>query len=190
MRIIAGHARGRTLFAPKGQLTRPTQDFVRESLFNIIQRDVPESVVLDLFAGSGALALEALSRGAAKAVLVDRSRQAAACMRRNAETAGFMQQALILQCDWRAAAEKLKDTGTRFDLVFLDPPYELTQYPETADLLRDRGLLADGALIVIEHRRDVQFDLSPFFIPRDLRTYGDTCIRLYTYRPGGSSDGK
>lgn len=190
MRIIAGQARGRTLFAPKGQLTRPTQDFVRESLFNIIQRDVPEAVVLDLFAGSGALALEALSRGAAKAVLVDCSRQAVACIRRNVEATKTSEQATILPCDWRMAVEKLKGTGIRFDLVFLDPPYLLTQYPEMTELLIDRALLADGALIVIEHRKDVRFALNPSFLPRDLRTYGDTEISLYTYRPGGNIDGK
>ena len=87
MRIIAGTARGRTIVAPKGQDTRPTQDYVRESLFNILQWDVPEAQVLDLFAGSGALALEALSRGAAEATLVDCSMDAIAAIRRNVEAA-------------------------------------------------------------------------------------------------------
>ena len=189
MRIIAGKARGRTLFAPKGRHTRPTQDFVRESLFNIIQRDVPDATVLDLFAGSGALALEALSRGAERAALSDRSRQAVECIQRNTDTLGFTEQATILQCDWHAALERLTSADLRFDLVFLDPPYELTQYPEMTELLANRRLLADGALIVIEHRRDIRFDLSPSFAQRDVRSYGDTEIHLYTYRQGGSADG-
>ena len=189
MRIISGSARGRTLTAPRGRDTRPTQDYVRESLFNIIQRDVPGSTVLDLFAGSGALALEALSRGASRAVLADRSRQATECIRRNAETLGFTEQSEILQCDWRTALARLARSGACFDLVFLDPPYELALYPEMVESLASRQLLADGALIVIEHRKDIRFDLSPSFKPRDLRTYGDTGIHLYTYQPGGSADG-
>ena len=162
---------------------------MRESLFNIIQRDVPDATVLDLFAGSGALALESLSRGAERAVLADRSRQAVECIRRNTDALGFTGQASILQCDWHAALERLAPAGFRFDLVFLDPPYELTQYPEMTGLLASRRLLAHGALIVIEHRRSIRFDLSPSFAQRDVRSYGDTEIHLYTYRPGGSANG-
>lgn len=189
MRIIAGSARGRTLFAPKGLHTRPTQDYVRESLFNIIRRDVPDAQVLDLFAGSGALALEALSRGAASAVLADRSRQAIECIRRNAETLGFAEQAAILHGDWRAVLERMPISGHRFSLVFLDPPYDLIQYAEIAELLRARRLLVDEALIVIEHQKDVILKLSPFFIPKDCRIYGDTAITLFTFTSGGNSDG-
>jgi 16S rRNA (guanine966-N2)-methyltransferase len=189
MRIIAGRARGRTLFTPKGLHTRPTQDFVRESLFNIIRGDVPGAIVLDLLAGSGALALEALSRGAARAVLTDRSRQAVACIRRNVETLGFAVQTAILQCDWRTALKKLACADNHFSLVFLDPPYELALYPEMTESLASRQLLADGALIVIEHRRDIRFELTQSFIPRDCRNYGDTEIHLYTYQPGGRADG-
>jgi 16S rRNA (guanine966-N2)-methyltransferase len=189
MRIIAGTARGRTLVTPKGRSTRPTQDYVRESLFNIIQRDVPEAVVLDLFAGSGALALESISRGAAKAALADCSRQAIECIRRNAETLGFSDRTTILHGDWRAAADRLSAAGFRFDLVFLDPPYDLTQYAEITEALHNRALLAQEALIIVEHQKDVALDLSPSFILRDMRTYGDTVIHLFTFDTGGNSDG-
>jgi len=190
MRIIAGTARGRTLIAPKGRSTRPTQDYVRESLFNIIQRDVPDAVVLDLFAGSGALALEALSRGAAQAAMVDRSRQAIDCIRRNTEALGFTERANILQGDWRSAIERLSNTQNRFDLVFLDPPYDLVLYAGITELLRTDKLLAQGALIVIEHQRNASLELSPFFLLRDIRTYGDTAIHLFTFDTGGNADGK
>jgi 16S rRNA (guanine966-N2)-methyltransferase len=186
VRIIAGSARGRALLAPKGQSTRPTQDYVRESLFNIIQRDVPGAVVLDLFAGSGALALEALSRGAEHAVLADKARQAADCIRRNLRTLGFAGQAVCVQADWR---KTLKQTFVRpFDLVFLDPPYDLTLYREIADMLAEQALLADRALIVVEHHRDSAFTLSPAFVLTDQRTYGDTAIHFYRFQAGGMTD--
>lgn len=186
MRIIAGNARGRTLSAPKGQSTRPTQDYVRESLFNIIQRDVPGAEVLDLFAGSGALALEALSRGADHAVLADKAKPAADCIRRNIDMLGYAGQSVLIRADWRKA---LRQTFERpFDLVFLDPPYSLTLYREIAETLRESRLLADGALIVIEHRRDAAAELSPPFILTDHRTYGDTEIHFYRFQTGGQTD--
>ncbi len=163
---------------------------MRESLFNIIQRDVPGATVLDLFAGTGALALEALSRGAVKAVLVDSSRQAIDCVRRNVQTLGFSRQADILQGDWQTMVERLSQTKQCFDLVFLDPPYRLSAYAEMTDMLQSKGLLAQHALIVIEHRKNVPVALSPAFIPRDCRTYGDTMIHMLTFDAGGNTDGK
>ena len=186
MRIIAGTARGRTLIAPKGQSTRPTQDYVRESLFNIIQRDVPGATVLDLFAGSGALALEALSRGAESAVLADKARPAVDCIRRNIDALVFSDQAVFLQADWRKTLRQPFDRP--FDLVFLDPPYSLALYREITDTLNDQKLLADGALIVIEHRRDVPVSLSPLFALTDHRNYGDTEIDFYRFQAGGQTD--
>jgi len=190
MRIIAGIARGRTLISPKGRQTRPTQDYVRESLFNIIQRDVPGAAVLDLFAGTGALALEALSRGADSAVLVDSSRLAIECIRRNVDTLGFSRQACVLQGDWRTVLDKTLAPDARFDLVFLDPPYQLTKYAEMTDVLARKGLLAEDALLVIEHRRDAAVTLSATFTLKDCRTYGDTVIHLATFHAGGIDNGE
>jgi 16S rRNA (guanine966-N2)-methyltransferase len=189
MRIIAGQARSRTLFAPKGRDTRPTLDFVRESLFNIIQRYVPDASVLDLFAGSGALALEALSRGAKQAVLADQSRRAIECIRRNVNTLGFAEDADILQGSWGGVLERLTQAGRRFDLVFLDPPYSLTQYPEIMETLSRHKLLQSGALIIIEHQKDVCFNLPQNFVPKDCRTYGDTAITMAAFDIGGETDG-
>ncbi len=188
MRIIAGSARGRTIVAPKGHQTRPTLDFVRESLFNIIQRDVPGASVLDLFAGSGALALEALSRGADTAVLADKSREAIACISRNIETLGFSSRASAYQGDWRLLPARLADKSYVFDLVFLDPPYDLVHYAEMADSLMRHGLLKPDALIVIEHHKDIDPMLIQPFLMFDLRLYGDTAVHLYRFHPKGEAD--
>ena len=107
MRIISGTARGAQLFAPKGMDTRPTTDKVKESLFNMLQGEVPGATVLDLFAGSGGLSLEALSRGADRAVLVDQSREAIGCIRRNVEKLRFGDRVQLLNCDWQQAVHRL-----------------------------------------------------------------------------------
>jgi 16S rRNA (guanine966-N2)-methyltransferase len=188
MRIIAGSARGRTITAPKGHNTRPTLDFVRESLFNIIQRDVPGAAVLDLFAGSGALALEALSRGADTAVLADTSRQAIECVRRNIEILGYSTRASVFQGDWRTIPARLAGKAYTFDLVFLDPPYDLVQYAEMTDSLYRHGLLKPDALVVIEHHKDVTPMVMQPFTMLDLRLYGDTAIHFYTFNAKGETN--
>ena len=125
MRIIGGDARGRTLVAPAGEKTRPTQDYVRESLFNIIRWDVEDARVLDLFAGTGALSLEAVSRGARSAVLVDTDRAACAAIRKNMETSRLGEKCRLIARDFRAAMDALAAEGAQFDLVFMDPPYKM-----------------------------------------------------------------
>ena len=176
--------------APKGQHTRPTQDYVRESLFNIIQREIPDAAVLDLFAGSGALALEAISRGAANAALVDSSRQAITCIRHNVEALRLTERTTIIQSDWKTAVQRLSQSDTRFDLIFLDPPYRLSAYREITDCLAQANLLSHNALIITEHRKDVQVELSSFFLLKDQRAYGDTVIHMHTFDQGGNTGGK
>ena len=184
MRIIAGEARGRTIIAPKGQDTRPTQDHVRESLFNILMREIPGARVLDLFAGSGALALEALSRGAESAVLVDNAPEAAQCIRRNVETVRAQERARVLPCGWEEALRRLSAEGRSFTLVFLDPPYRMTDTGEQCARMAALNLLDNEALVVIEHRRDTPPVLNERFVQRDERRYGDTAIHIYQYRGG------
>ena len=130
MRIIAGTARGRHIEAPDGKNTRPTLDRVRENLFNILQTRIYSSRVLDLFAGSGAISFEALSRGAAHAVLCDRDRNAYKTEKINADSLGFSDRTELFFCDWTAAIRRLVNDGREFDLVFLDPPYEMTDLKE------------------------------------------------------------
>ena len=187
MRIIAGDARGRAIAAPKGQDTRPTQDYVRESLFNILMRHTPDACVLDLFAGSGALSLEAISRGAAEATLVDCAADAIACIRSNVETLRYGDFVTVLQCDWQAALDRLAKMGKVFTLVFLDPPYRMTETDKVCRRMAELALLAPDAMVVLEHRLGQEPALDACFVPKDMRRYGDTVIHFYKFEGGAAT---
>ncbi|MDR3050800.1 MAG: 16S rRNA (guanine(966)-N(2))-methyltransferase RsmD [Oscillospiraceae bacterium] len=176
MRIIGGSAKGRSLSAPPGLATRPTQDAVRESLFNILARHVPGARVLDLFAGSGALGLESVSRGAALAVLVDRAPAAMAVIRGNVARLGFGDRCQCLLCDWRQALTRLDRQGAVFDLVFIDPPYDLVAAGSVCEALTVHGLLAPNALLAVEHRWGAPPQTIPPLHCADTRRYGGTGI--------------
>ena len=149
MRIIAGEARGRRIEAPEGRNTRPTLDRVRENLFNMLQGEIGGSQVLDLFAGSGALSFEALSRGAEYAFLVDHDRKASTVQIRNAETLGYRDRTKIITSDWHRAMKEIENTGRRFDIVFLDPPYAMQDLTGVfAGLI---PVLGEDALVILEH---------------------------------------
>lgn len=178
MRIISGEARGRTLFAPAGDQTRPTSDKIRGSLFNILNGRVEDAEVLDLFGGTGALALEALSRGAARAVISDSARSAVEVIRRNAENVlkdALNERALILKADYRSAISSV--AGRRFDLVFLDPPYRmLDAYGDAIARLECADALAEDAVVVAERRREASIAVPEGFEIFDTRQYGDTAV--------------
>lgn len=175
MRIIAGEHRGRTLIAPKGLDTRPTLDRVRESLFNILMPRLLGARVLDLFAGSGALGLEALSRGAAQAVFVDSAREAQVAVAKNIEALDVLDRAKLLRCDWQAAISRLRVDGAQFDLVFLDPPYRLDEAGRMLESLRVSGLLSAHALVIYEHAKGLSPNTDAWHVA-DTRRYGDTII--------------
>ena len=182
MHIIAGERRGAQLFAPKGMDTRPTQAKVKESLFNIIQAYVPDARVLDLFAGSGNLALEALSRGAQSAVMVDMDREAASCIRRNVDKLRYGECTKLYRCDWRQAVSQMKSGNeVPFDLVFLDPPYRMLELNEMCAALADYGLLAQDCMLVLEHRTGEFGRPDERFEEWKERTYADTQIHFYLY---------
>ncbi len=179
MRIIAGEAKGRKLYAPGGEDTRPTADRIRESVFGILGSRTQGARVLDLFGGTGALALEALSRGAARATIVDSNVKAVACIRRNAEAvlgAECSARAEIIRADYRKAIERL--TGA-YDLVFLDPPYRMeAAYGDALTRLRAAGRLASGALAILERAEARAISLPEGFSLRDARRYGETCVEF------------
>ena len=177
MRIIAGSARGRSIRAPEGRDTRPTLDRVRENLFNMLQTEVPGSRVLDLFAGSGALSLEALSRGAAFAVLTDHDRRAVQTQRENISALGFAEQTRVMQADWREAVRRLQTEGERFDLVFLDPPYAMTDLRDVLKALRN--LLQEDALVVVEHRSGERPVTPESFALERERSWGYCGVTFY-----------
>ena len=189
MRIIGGTAGGRTLVAPSGMRTRPTQDYVRESLFNILRGEVVDAEVLDLFAGSGALALESVSRGAQCAVLVDRAPAAMQAARRNVATLGFDAQCACMGCDWQTALSRCQAQGLRFSLVFLDPPYDLHCLNAVADALHARCLLQPDALLVLEHRHGDTPQLPAPYAQEDARRYGDTGITFFRWEGTADAQG-
>jgi 16S rRNA (guanine966-N2)-methyltransferase len=173
MRIVAGQYRGRRLAAPAGLDTRPTSDRVREALFSILGNAVAGARVLDLFAGSGALALEALSRGAASAVLVEQDRRAAAAIEANVDALGI-ENARVVRAD---ALAWLRRAGGEWDIVFLDPPYSSAR--DLAGSLTELlpAVLAENALIVSES--DKRDPLTLDLPLDDERTYGHTRIAIH-----------
>ncbi len=188
MRIIAGEMRSRTILAPKGSETRPTLDRTRESLFNIIAAECPGARVLDLYAGSGALALEAISRGAERAVMCDCSREAAAVIRRNMESLRVEDRTELLFMRDEQAIQTLKKRGDRFDLVFLDPPYCCDTASACRQLLEANVLLPE-ALVIIEHLETVTPQVPPAFRQTDRRRYRDTAITFYRIEVKENAEG-
>ena len=176
MRIISGTARGRTIVAPAGDRTRPTQDKVRESLFNIIRWDVMDARVLDLFAGTGALSLESLSRGAKSAVMIDTDRAACEAIKKNIAACRMGDRARLIVRDYRQAIDQLASEGAQFDVAFLDPPYRMENTGEMCAALYDKGLLAKAFLLVVEHKRGLAPLVDERFEAFDQRDYGDTQI--------------
>lgn len=178
MRIIAGTARGRVLVAPAGEKTRPSSDKLRGALFNILASRVVGARVLDLFAGTGAFGLEAMSRGASSAVLVDSDRRAIEAIRKNASVVfGDFEQAPveIIKADYRRAIETLSDAP--FDIAFFDPPYAHTRaYADAIARLCARGLLGDDVVLVCERAKGADAIFAPGFHVYDARTYGDTAV--------------
>lgn len=178
MRIIGGEARGRRLFAPDGTDTRPTSDKTREALFNILRNRIADSRVLDLFGGTGALALEALSRGALFAAICDHSPAAVRVIQRNAETVvkdEIGEKVQILRADYLAALERLN--GQKFDLVFLDPPYAMTEaYGKSVQFLLQKGMLNEDAVVVMERKKENEILLPAEMEVYDERAYRDTVI--------------
>jgi 16S rRNA (guanine966-N2)-methyltransferase len=169
VRVVAGIARGRKLVAPKGDATRPTSDFVREAIFNSLQAhaDLDGATVLDLFAGTGALGIEALSRGAAHATFVEDGRHALSALRANLETTGFADRATVL------AHDATKAELPTVDVAFADPPYAFTAW---TDLLTR----VDAGLVVVESDREVE-PPDPWRVLR-VKRYGTTVVHLATTR--------
>jgi len=176
LRIIGGEARGRRLKAPRGAGTRPTADRVRETIFNILGQRLAGERVLDLYAGSGALALEALSRGAASAVLVERDREAARICEENAEALGYRGRVQVVRAD---ALQALRQIGGAFDLIFIDPPY--AEGPAASlEILGACALVAPGGRVVAEHgKRDELAQIYGALACTDRRRFGDTAVSFY-----------
>lgn len=149
MRIIAGSRRSLPLKAPKGTDTRPTQDRTKETLFNILQGDVYDARFLDLFAGSGAIALEALSRGAQYAVMVENAKDAISCIRQNISFTGFSDCAMLMDCDVLSALKRLEGQPP-FDIIFMDPPYRIGIESQVMGILSEAGYVTEDTIVIAE----------------------------------------
>lgn len=179
MRVIAGYAKGRELNAPKGLDTRPTLAKVKEAMFGMIQFDVEGSEVLDLFAGSGSLGIEALSRGASHAVFCDLDRKAVSVVKDNLNRLGMTDLSEVIQGDSLKSLSLLK--GRIFDIVFLDPPYKSGLESESLSLLDELGLLSDEAIVICEHSKDNPPVFTLNYTPREARKYGDSYLTYAVY---------
>jgi 16S rRNA (guanine966-N2)-methyltransferase len=180
MRVIGGAARGRRLKVPKGQAIRPTAARVKESLFNILPRDFSDMRVLDLYAGSGNVSIEALSRGAAIAILIDESPRAAAVIRENLRRPGLSARAQVWTAPVARSLRKLAKSGERFDVIFLDPPYDRELVGTTLKTIAQNSLLTAAGKVVAEHsaREPVQARYEHLVL-NDQRRYGDTLLSFF-----------
>ena len=149
MRIVTGSAKGKKLVSLEGDATRPTSERIKEAIFSSIQFDVEGRHVLDLFAGSGQMGLEALSRGAEKATFIDLSREAMEIVKQNSKITGFFDVSHFLVSDWRNYIRKASGRE-QFDLVFVDPPYAMQCCADVANYLAEKELIIPGAIVVLE----------------------------------------
>jgi 16S rRNA (guanine966-N2)-methyltransferase len=185
MRIVGGEFRGRSLAAPKSNAIRPTIDRTRESLFNILGHAYPESLdgtrILDVFAGTGAVGLEALSRGCRVALFVENGVEGRGLLWENIDALGLHGRARILRRD----ATKLGAVNNiePFDVLFADPPYAQGHGEKAFQAAHAGGWLVPGALAILEERGDVIVSVDPVFKFLEERTFGDTKMYFYRYQP-------
>ena len=158
MRVIAGTARSLRLETIDTMDTRPTTDRIKETLFNIISRELPDCTFLDLFSGSGAIAIEALSRGAKQAVLVEQNRKAVDCINRNLEFTKLKDKARVITGDWVAAIDSLERSGLVFDIIFMDPPYGKLLEKQVLNRLASSGIVDKNTWIIVESDLDTEYD--------------------------------
>ena len=177
MRVISGKARGVTLKTPDGLKTRPTADRVKEAMFSIIQFDLPGATVLDLFGGTGQLGIEALSRGANKAIFVDQDRTACNLIRENLQRTKLHEQAQVVQSDY---STYLRACRNKFNVILLDPPYAEEFLENSLKIITEIDILQSGGIIVCERPVEKGFDCTfeGYFRSRDYK-YGNTILAVF-----------
>ncbi|MVO99204.1 16S rRNA (guanine(966)-N(2))-methyltransferase RsmD [Paenibacillus lutrae] len=180
MRVISGNARGRALKSVPGMSTRPTTDKVKEAIFSMIGPYFDGGKALDLFAGTGGLGIEALSRGLDSCIFIDREKKSLDTIRYNLEVTKLAERAEIYRNDAGRALKALGKRGIKFDLVFLDPPYRFKIIQELMETMRELSLLEESATIVVEHDADdVLPEVIEGFVLQRRSDYGDTAITIY-----------
>ncbi|MDF2888879.1 MAG: methyltransferase [Lacrimispora sp.] len=158
MRVIAGKARRLVLKTIEGLDTRPTTDRIKETLFNMIHDSIGDCYFLDLFSGSGAIGIEALSRGAKMAVMVEQNPKAAECIRENLKTTRLETDGVVMNCDVLTALKRLEDKDYEFDIVFMDPPYRMEWEKRVLEYFADSTVIGEETTIIIEASLDTDFD--------------------------------
>lgn len=174
MKVIAGTVRGFNLAVPGGKTTRPTTSRIRETLFNIIQWEVPGSRFLDLFSGSGCMAIEALSRGASQAVFVDRDREALRCIKENIRHTRMEERSRVMAMDAMQALRRMDGCVEPFDIIFMDPPYQKGIEASVIPILLNSSLVKTDSLIILE--TSLETDISY------LQDYSCSCERIKDYK--------
>lgn len=175
MRVISGLKRGTNLFSPVTDKTRPTTDRVRENIFNLIRFDLPETIVLDLFSGSGAMGIEALSQGAEKCFFIDSDARAIDIIRKNVEKTGFQDKAHIYKMPFD---KFLYETKEKFDIVFLDPPYHKNLIFEALKMICENNLVTDNAVIVTESDFDEDISVPSGYSIVKEKIYGRVKVNI------------
>ncbi len=181
MRIIAGEFRGRKLLSVRGMKTRPTSDRIRESIFNILSDTVRDAVVLDLFAGTGAMGIEALSRGAKYAVFIEQSKEALSAVSQNIRNCSLENRTRTMRWDIVKNLNCIRNLSDPFTLVFADPPYDQNMLEPALQNLIQSGSLAAGAVIVAEHTPAETVQAAGLEIT-DQRQYGKTAVSFFHYQ--------
>lgn len=183
MRVISGTAKGRHLKAVPGMGTRPTTDKVKEAIFSMIGPYFDGGMVLDLFAGTGGLGIEALSRGMDRAVFVDMDKKSIEVVRENLAACRLEQAAEVYRNEAERALKVLAKKESRFDLVFLDPPYRMKTADKLMEEMHGLGLLAPQAVVLVEHVSDYRYPeaFGPF-VCRRFALYGETAVAIYDYQ--------
>ena len=174
MRVISGKSRGTSLYSLEGNHTRPTTDRVKESMFSIINFNIPDSIVLDLFSGSGALGIEAISRGAKKCYFVESSKQAADIVKKNIEKTNSGENAVLKIMDFKSF---LTSVDEKFDVILLDPPYNKKMCDEAMEIIYERRLLNDGGVIMCE--TEYNEVITTQFTKKKEYKYGKTMLSVF-----------
>lgn len=177
MRIITGSARGRKLKEPVGRDIRPTTDMVKESVFNILQFDIEGRTFLDLFAGTGQMGIEAISRGAKHATFLDSSRESIALIKENVKITGFGDKATVLQTD----SLRFIESAGKYDIIYIDPPYKTTLAAEALRKINEFDILKDNGIIVCESTNETEMpELFEPYMKQKERRYGKIKLTVYT----------
>ena len=181
VRVIAGKFGSRTLKGPRGLALRPTSDRLRETLFNILGVAVEDSVFVDVYAGTGAVGIEALSRGAKRAVFIENHKTALALIQKNLRELGIEQGAELLPLDAVKGLSRLANQGTRADFIFLDPPYaDATEYERVLAMLGDSPIVPPGGQVIVEHDRRQKLEERAGNLSRTrVVEQGDAVLSIY-----------